>query len=60
MAQPIPSAFLIPANEAVELHNFLLGLPMRDVRVHVQRLETLKPLFEEEKGSPDSGLKDEE
>lgn len=56
MANPTPDAFLLPAKQAVELHDFLLGLPMRDVRVHVQRLESLKPLFSEEsdqKETPD-------
>ena len=45
-----PTAFLLPAREAVELHDFLIALPMKDVRVHVQRLESLKPLFEKEDG----------
>ena len=47
MAAPI-KAYMFPVQEAAELHAFLMGLPMCDVRIHVQRLEALKPLFEKD------------
>ena len=43
-----PTAFLLPAEEATQLWQYLMTLPMKDVRVHVQRIENLKPLFENE------------
>jgi hypothetical protein len=59
MTQKTPHAFLLPANEAVELHDFLLTLPMMHVRKHVQRIEALKPLFEESDGSPEGAQNDD-
>ncbi len=58
MTSRTPNAYALLPEHARELHDYLLGQPMKDVRVHVERLESLKPLYASENGSPESDRKD--